>query len=110
MSSAIKTIACPSCSFRCGDLVRVLSTVDRIRSDDDVVTDNLLDDRRDRLERVPEGDLDRLVAGRGRHVVTAGADVRRRGGAESTTRAVGRAVAGGGGGAGGDPNRGSRRV
>src|SRR5881392_2902003 len=109
ISSAIRTIACASCNFRCGDLVRVFGTVNRIRSDDDVVADNLLDDRGDRLERVPEGDLDRLVAGRGRHVVTAGADVRRRVGAESTTRAVGRAVAGGGGVGDEDPTGVRRR-
>src|SRR5437867_12851724 len=93
ISSAIRTIAWPSCSFRCGDLVRVLGTINGICGDDDVVADNLLDDRCDRLERVPEGHLDGLVPGRGRHVVAAGADVGRRIGAEAATRTVGRAVA-----------------
>src|SRR5690348_7811461 len=62
INSAIRTIACPSCRFRRIDLVRVLSTVDRICGDDDVAADNLLDDRSDRLEGVPERHLDRLVA------------------------------------------------
>src|SRR5207249_11584430 len=95
MSSAIRTIACPSCNLRCGDLVRVLGTVNRIRSDDDVAADNLLDDRGDRLERVPERDLDGLVAGCGRHVVAAGAEVRRRAGVQSAAGPVARAGAGG---------------
>src|SRR5437867_12083580 len=95
ISSAIRTIACPSCNLRCGDLVRVFGTVNRIRSDDDVAADNLLDDRGDRLERVPERDLDGLVAGRRRHVVAARADVRRRTAAQSAPALVGHPVAGG---------------
>src|SRR5438094_8690026 len=90
ISSAIRTIACPSCNLRCGDLVRVFSTVNRIRSDDDVAADNLLDDRGDRLERVLEGDLDRLVAGRRRHVVAARAEVGRRVAAQSAPATGGR--------------------
>src|SRR5256885_10310355 len=105
ISRAIRTIACPSCNLRCGDLVRVFSTVNRIRSDDDVVADYLLDDRGDRLERVPERDLDRLVAGCRGDVVAAGAEVGRRVAAQAATRAVGRAGAGGGRAGGGSPTR-----
>src|SRR2546427_12777750 len=88
MSSAIRTIAWPSCKLRLRGLIGVLGSVDRICSDDDVVANDLLDDWCDRLERVPERDLDRLVA-RGRcHVVAAGAQVRRRVRAEAAARPV----------------------
>src|SRR2546428_6547826 len=60
-SSAIKTIAWPSCSFRWGDLVRVFGAIDRISSDDDLVSDNLLDQRSERLEVKPERHFERLV-------------------------------------------------
>src|SRR2546427_11967592 len=78
MSSAIRMIAWPSCKFRLrAGLVRVLSPVDRICSDDDVVANCLLYQWSDRLERVPELHLERLVsvgchgpvAARGRRVV-----------------------------------------
>src|SRR6266851_3419132 len=86
ISRAIRTIACPPCSVALRALVRVFGSVNRICRDDDVVADNLLNDWSDGLERVPEGHLDRLVAGRGRHVVAAGA--------ETAARTVGRSVAG----------------
>src|SRR5438270_11352405 len=92
--TAIRTMAWPPCRVACRDLVRILSSVNRICRDDDVVADNLLNDGRERLECVPERDLDRLVAGRGRHVVAAGADVRRRIAAEPPSRPVRRAVPG----------------
>src|SRR5207249_9869587 len=93
ISSAIRTIACPCCKLRVG-LVGVFGTVNRICSDDDVVANDLLDDWSDRLERVPERDLDGLVAGRGRHVVAAGAQVGRRIGTPAAPWAVRRPVAG----------------
>src|SRR5438093_11921404 len=108
--SAIRTIAWPSCNLRCGDLVRVLGTINGICRDDDVVADNLLDDRCDRLERVPERHLDGLVPRRGRHVVTADADVGRRIRAEAATRAVRRAVACGAGISDEDPSGGGGRL
>src|SRR5256885_11559589 len=96
ISSAIRMIAWPSCKFRLrAGLVRVLSTVDRICSDDDVVANCLLYQWSDWLERVPERDLDRLVAGRGGHVIAPGAHVRRWVGAQAAARPVGCAVAGG---------------
>src|SRR5256886_4997552 len=88
MSSAIRTIAWPSCKLRLRGLIGVLGSVDRICSDDDVVADDLLDDWCDRLERVPEGHLDRLIAGGGRHVVASGAEVGRRVRAQAATRTV----------------------
>src|SRR5690349_23978181 len=93
ISSAIKTIACPPWSVALRDLVRVLGSVNRICRDDDVVADNLLDDRCDRLERVPERHLDRLVSGRGHDVVAARAGVRRRVAAQAPSRTVRVAVA-----------------
>src|SRR2546429_9723835 len=102
ISSAIRTIACPCCKLRAG-LVRVFGTVNRICSDDDVVANDLLDDWSDRLERVPERHLDRLVAGCRGHVVAARAGVGRRGGAGAATRAGRRSIACGGGGGGADP-------
>src|ERR1700674_1425672 len=71
MSSAIRTIAWPSCRLCCGDLTRVLGTVDRICGDDDSVADNLLDDRSQGLEVVPEGHLERLIVERRDGNVTA---------------------------------------
>src|SRR5437879_11688552 len=104
ISSAIKTIAWPSCRLRFGDLVRIFGTVNRICGDDDVVADNLLDDRSDRLERVPERHLDGLIAHGGCDDVAARAEVGRRGGAQSSARAGGGSVGGfvwqGGGGPG----------
>src|SRR2546423_14580898 len=100
--SAIRTIACPCCKLRAG-LVRVFGTVNRICSDDDVVANDLLDDRGDRLERVPERHLDRLVAGGRSHVVAAGAEVRRGVRAEAAPRALWGPVAGGGRGGEEDP-------
>src|SRR5712691_1908499 len=93
ISRAIRTIACPPCSVALRALVRVFGSVNRICRDDDVVADNLLNDWSDGLERVPERYLDRLVAGRGRHVVAAGAEVGRRIGAKTAARTVGRSVA-----------------
>src|SRR5438093_11257339 len=91
--SAIRTIAWPSCNLRCADLVRVLGTITGICRDDDVVADNLLDDRCDRLERVPERHLDGLVPRRRRRVVAACADCGRRAAAGAATSTVGRGVA-----------------
>src|SRR5256885_894339 len=105
MRSAIRMIACPSCKFRLRGSVRVFSTVDRICSDDDVVANCLLYQWSDWLERVPERDLDRLVAGRGGHVIAPGAHVRRWVGAQAAARPVGCAVAGGARGGGEDPTR-----
>src|SRR2546428_6974631 len=96
ISSAIRMIAWPSCKFRLrAGLVRVLSTVDRICSDDDVVANCLLYQWSDRLERVPERHFDRLVAGRGSHVVASRAHVRRRVGPQAAARPVRGAVPGG---------------
>src|SRR6266480_4433895 len=92
ISKPIKTIAWPSCSFRWGDLVRVLSTVDRIRGDDDSVADNLLDQGSERLKVKPEGHLDRLIADRWGDGVAAWTWRGKR--AEAATRPVRRAVAG----------------
>src|SRR2546425_13259561 len=88
MSSAIVTIAWLSCKLRLRGLIGVLDSVDRICSDDDVVADDLLDDWCDRLERVPEGHLDRLIAGGGRDVVASGAEVGRRVRAQAAPRTV----------------------
>src|SRR5438046_10607581 len=96
MSSAIRMIACPCCRSRRAGLVRIFSTVNRICSDDDVVANDLLDDWSDRLERVPERDLDGLVSCRGRHVVAAGAKLGRRLGTPAAPWAVWRAVSCGG--------------
>src|SRR3989475_11887709 len=95
MSSAIRTIAWPSCKLRLRGLIGVLGSVNRICSDDDVVADDLLDDWCDRLERVPEGHLDGLIAGGGRHVGTSGAEVGRRARAQAATRSVRGRVDGG---------------
>src|SRR5690348_11704012 len=92
ISSAIRTIAWPSCALWRLDLVRVLGTVNRICGDDDVVADNLLNDWGDRLEGVPERHLDRLIAYRGRDVVASGAEVRWRIRAQAAAGPVGRAV------------------
>src|SRR5438477_3125818 len=92
ISSAINTIAWPSCSFRRNDLVRVLGTIDRISSDDDLVSDYLLNQWRERLEVKPERHLDGLVADRGCDCVAAG--TRRGQRAEAAARTVGHAVAG----------------
>src|SRR6266511_1906917 len=78
MSSAIRTIAWPSCKLRLRGLVAVLGTIDRICSDDDVGAHDLLNDWSYRLERVPDGHLDRLVADGRRDQVAARAGVRRR--------------------------------
>src|SRR5437879_9385378 len=94
MSSAIRTIAWPSCKLRLRGLIGVLGSVNRICSDDDVVADDLLDDWCDRLKRVPERHFDGLVAGGRRHVAAAGAEVGRRVGAEAATRTVRSSVAG----------------
>src|ERR1044072_8410981 len=95
MSRAIRTIAWPCCrlALRGRRLVGVLSTVDRICSDDDVVANCLLNKWSNRLERVPDGHLDRFVADRRGDVVAAGAGVGRRVGAETATGAVRGAVA-----------------
>src|SRR6266536_785580 len=93
MSSAIRTIAWPSCKLRLRGLVAVLGTIDRICSDDDVGAHDLLNDWSYRLERVPDGHLDRLVADGRRDQVSARAGVRRRVAAEAAAGAVGRAVA-----------------
>src|SRR2546421_1854875 len=105
MSSAIRTIAWPSCKLRLRGLVGVLGSINRICSDDDVVANDLLDDWSDRLERVPERHLDRLIAGCRCHVVAARAEVGRRVGAEAATRAVRRSVACSGGVCDEDPAR-----
>src|SRR2546430_17717210 len=100
ISSAIRMIAWPSCKFRLrAGLVRVLSTVDRICSDDDVVANCLLYQWSDRLERVPERHFDRLVAGRGSDLVASSAHVRWRGGNQAPVRPVPRALSRGGAGA-----------
>src|ERR1044071_4633683 len=85
MSRAIRTIAWPCCrlALRGRRLVGVLSTVDRICSDDDVVANCLLNKWSNRLERVPDGHLDRFVADRRGDVVASGARVRRRVGAKA---------------------------
>src|SRR5690242_20439852 len=90
MSRAIRTIAWPCCrlALRGRRLVGVLSTVDRICSDDDVVANCLLNKWSNRLEGVPDGHLDRLVTHRRRDVVAACAEVGRRVGAEAAARAV----------------------
>src|SRR2546425_13328330 len=93
ISSAIRTIAWPSCKLRLRGLVRVFGTVDRICSDDDVVADDLLNDWSYRLERVPERHFDRLVAGGRCDQVAAGADIGRRIGTQAATRSVRREVA-----------------
>src|SRR5258708_15991991 len=111
ISRAISTIAWPACAgpsrtrpvtaspsdcliLTSGDSVRVFGTVDRICGDDDVVTDNLLDDRRDRLERVPDRHLERLISVRGHRVI---ATRRRRVERQLAAGSVGRAVTGRGG-------------
>src|SRR5260370_19662245 len=111
ISRAISTIAWPACAgpsrtrpvtaspsdcliLTSGDSVRVFGTEDRICGDDDVVTDNLLDDRRDRLERGPVRHLRRLTAARGhRRIATRRAGVARHRGQGR----AGRAGSGGGG-------------
>src|SRR5260370_554869 len=108
ISRAISTIAWPACAgpsrtrpvtaspsdcliLTSGDSVRVFGTVDRICGDDDVVTDNLLDDRRDRLERVPDRHLERLISVRSHRVI---ATRRRRVERHLAAGSVGRAVTG----------------
>src|SRR5437899_10275127 len=91
ISSAINTIAWPSCSFRRRALVRVLGAINRISSDDDLVSDNLLDQWSERLEVKPERHLDGLVSDRGSDRVAAG--TRRGKRAKPATRTVGHAVA-----------------
>src|SRR5713226_6307855 len=88
---AIRTIAWPLCSRACDVLVRVFGTVNGICSDDDLVANNLLDDRSQRLEVEPEGHLDRLVAD-GRSYGVAPRPGRGQS-AEAATRTVGDAVA-----------------
>src|SRR2546423_2833585 len=99
ISSAIRTIAWPDCL----ELIRIFGTVNRIRSDDDVVADNLLDDRRDRLECVPDGDLDGLIADRGLNRVAAGSGGGIR--AQTSSRAVRVSIARGAGVGNEDPTR-----
>src|SRR3989442_15150232 len=70
-SRAMRTMAWPSCSFRCRDLGRVLSAINRISSDDDLVADNLLDYWSQRLEVEPQRHLDGLVSNGGRDHVAA---------------------------------------
>src|SRR2546428_11990738 len=77
-SRAIRTMAWPSCSRRCGDLIAVLGAINRISSDDDPVSDNLLHQWSDWLEAEPESHLDRLVAHCGLDSQTDGAPCRRR--------------------------------
>src|ERR1700737_1589607 len=75
---AIRTIACPFCSERSRALSPsfisglVLSSVDRIRGDDDLIADCLSNQRRQGLEVVPEGDLEGLVFVSRHSVVAAG--------------------------------------
>src|SRR6266567_8125229 len=71
-NSAIRTIAWPFWARRRWDLVRVFGAINRISSDDDLVADNLLDQRSERLEVEPERHLERLVAICGHRVVAAG--------------------------------------
>src|ERR1700757_3732263 len=74
ISRAIRTIAWPSCRER---LLVVLGTINRICRDDEVVSDNLPNDRSHGLKRVPDGHLqwlvsvggDRVQASRRRRVV-----------------------------------------
>src|SRR5690242_4641362 len=68
ISSAIRTIACPSWRER----LVVLGTIDRICRDDEVVSDNLLDERGHGLERVPDGHLQWFVSVGGHRVETSG--------------------------------------
>src|SRR2546428_12933751 len=88
ISSAIRTIAWPSCKLRLRGLVRVFGTVDRICSDDDVVADDLLNDWSYRLEREPERHFDRLVAGGRGDPAPAVADIRRRVGTQAAPGAA----------------------
>src|SRR5207249_11942864 len=99
ISSAIRTIAWPSCKLRLRGLVGVLGSINRICSDDDVVANDLLDDWSDGLERVPKGHLERLVS-IGRHCIVAAGGRGVVG--KLPARCLGDAVAWGGwGGAGG---------
>src|SRR6266852_4655260 len=84
---AIRTIAWPSWSFRCRDLGRVLSTINRISSDDDLVADNLLDYWSKRLEVEPQRHLDGLVSNGGLDCVAARTGRRQR--AQAAARAIG---------------------
>src|SRR2546428_2300191 len=70
-SRAMRTMAWPSCSFRRRDLGRVLSAINRISSDDDLVADNLLDYWSQRLEVEPQRHLDGLVSNGGLDRVAA---------------------------------------
>src|SRR5690348_2761555 len=67
ISSAIRTIAWPSCKER----LVVLGTIDRICRDDEVVSDNLLDERGHGLERVPDGHFQWFVSVSGDRVQTS---------------------------------------
>src|SRR5260370_34091360 len=87
---ASRTIAWTSCRRRWGDLVAVLGAINRISSDDDLVADNLLNQRSKGLKVKPERHLDRLVAdGRGDGVAPRPGS---RQGAEAAARAVWGAV------------------
>src|SRR4029077_13937205 len=68
ISRAIRTIAWPSCRER---FLVVLGTIDRICRDDEVVSDNLLDDRSHGLKRVPDGYFQWLVSVGGHCVQTS---------------------------------------
>src|SRR5260370_6946315 len=98
---ASRTIAWTSCRRRWGDLVAVLGAINRMRSDDDLVADNLLNQRSKGLKVKPERHLDRLVADGRRDGVAPRPGSRQD--AESAARAVGDAVTGGGRGGGEKP-------
>src|SRR5260370_22655356 len=70
-SRAIRTMAWPCCRRRDGDLIAVLSQINRISSDDDVVADNLLYQWSKRLKVEPQRYLERLVPIRRHRVVAA---------------------------------------
>src|SRR5260370_32254560 len=70
-SRAIRTMAWPSCRRRDGDLIAVLSPINRISSDDDLVADNLLYQWSKRLKVEPQRYLERLVPIRRHRVVAA---------------------------------------
>src|SRR5260370_41762046 len=59
---ASRTIAWTSCRRRWGDLLAVLGAINRISSDDDLVADNLLNQRSKGLRVKPERHLDRRIA------------------------------------------------
>src|SRR5260370_35730901 len=68
-SRAIRTMAWPSCRRRDGDLIAVLSPINRISSDDDLVADNLLYQWSKRLKVEPQRYLERLVPIRPHRVI-----------------------------------------